>query len=759
MPDQRHSRHHKAIGNGARSAPQPVKKMNALAGKSINLGARVEGKIPAREGASSQRGKALTSSGHGAQKSDALDKHIAAAGLISLGAKIVPLTRGEKGVERSGKTPLTAHGVKDATDDFATFKRLIAAAADFNIGVATGSASGVIVIDVDPRNGGRREFLGLTERLGALPQTLICETGGGGRHYYFEEPAGGLKKKVLAPGVDLLAEGCYAVAPPSLHSSGKLYRWLEGRGPGSQSIASLPESWLQFAKAGSQAQAEPLARDGDAIPEGSRNIELTKVAGQLRRAGLSEAEMLAALRGVNEERCRPPLDEEELAQIARNVAQYPSGPEPRDEGRKVAQALLNADFAGGQWLRFEADGHFWAWAKTHWAVIPDKIVQQKILKIVEAKSPSTKSTKTLVSEVFGLLQIMQARDDDMLHFASEPPSVVNVANCELWLLDDGRVEARPHDPATGMRHVLKVTHIPGATCPEYDAAVKRIFEKAKHPATLVSFFNELIGYSIQLRRDIALIVLMIGNGSNGKTSLVRVLTELVGTEFVHSGRVDELDEARFAIGNLFDKLLFIDDDVRAGAKLPDGTLKKISEAKLLTGEHKFKPAFSFVNRAFPILLCNNLPSLADLSPGMMRRIHVLPFDRTFAENEIDRGLFDRIIKNELSGVLNRALEGWKRLKIRSRFPVSEDMKQARYDLLVHANPLKGFIDEHCEIDPKGKVSLQKFYDAYRLWATESGYSLAQVKSTVKKNLAHQGYAVKRHGPGQTIIGLKLLHPE
>ncbi len=106
-------------------------------------------------------------------------------------------------------------------------------------------------------------------------------------------------------------------------------------------------------------------------------------------------------------------------------------------------------------------------------------------------------------------------------------------------------------------------------------------------------------------------------------------------------------------------------------------------------------------------------------------------------------------------MLNRALEGWKRLKQRKRFPPSKDMGRARQELLVHANPLKGFLDECCEADPKSKVSLQAFYDAYRSWAAESGYTLTQVKSTVRKNLEHQGFAVKRHGPGLVIIGLKL----
>jgi hypothetical protein len=61
--------------------------------------------------------------------------------------------------------------------------------------------------------------------------------------------------------------------------------------------------------------------------------------------------------------------------------------------------------------------------------------------------------------------------------------------------------------------------------------------------------------------------------------------------------------------------LFVDDDVRAGVRLPDGTLKTISEAKEVTGELKYQQPFNFVVRTVPILLCNNVPSLADLSQG------------------------------------------------------------------------------------------------------------------------------------------------
>ena len=243
-----------------------------------------------------------------AQKSGPPDIQIEAKALMGFGFKILPLEPAERGVARSGKAPLTRHGVHDATNDFATFKRLVGSRTAFNIAIATGSASDVIeviVMDNDPRNGGRETLAELIERLGPLPPTLTCDTGGGGWHRYFQKPRGELRKK-LGPGVDLLADGRYAVAPPSMHSSGRRYRWREGRGPTDLEIAALPRRWLEFIRAPAETKKEPAADEADAIAEGSRNTELTGVAGQLRRAGLSEPEMLAALLQVNKARCTPP---------------------------------------------------------------------------------------------------------------------------------------------------------------------------------------------------------------------------------------------------------------------------------------------------------------------------------------------------------------------------------------------------------------------------------------------------------------------
>jgi putative DNA primase/helicase len=590
--------------------------------------------------------------------------------LMQYGFSLLPLKMPVAGDARSGKVPACKNGVKDATTDPKKFKKLVESLPKFNLGIATGEASDIVVIDIDPRNGGDKTFAAIEDELGALPKTVTVKTGGGGIHLYFESPKGGLRSAVIGEGVDFLAEGKYVVVPPSLHGSGRQYFWAKDSSPRSVRIATLPQAWRNFIANPVRKAASPKTgpEQNTAIPEGNRNNELTRIAGQMRRAGLTEPDILDVLSAANNRRCNPPLEQAEVDEIARNVAKYPAGnaSQPADAGEQLAQAVLDRHFNGGAHLRYEKDGQFWRWNGKHWAAIDDKFLQRVILETAKTL-PIKARTKSLVQEAFALLIIQQSGEDDLLHIHDDPPPAINASNGEIWLGDEGTVEIRPHDPKTGMRHVLPVVYDPSAECPEYDKALQQIFRDAENPGTVIRFMNELLGYAIQPRRHHAIIAIFYGHGSNGKTSFTELLRRLIGPGQIYSGRVDDLEKNQFSIGNLFGKLLFIDDDIKAGTKLPDGTLKKISEAKTLTGERKFKDPFEFESRAFPILLCNNIPSLADLTYGMMRRLRVVYFTRTFKEHETDRQLFERIAANELSGVLNRALAAWKRLQTKGRF--------------------------------------------------------------------------------------------
>jgi putative DNA primase/helicase len=235
---------------------------------------------------------------------------------------------------------------------------------------------------------------------------------------------------------------------------------------------------------------------------------------------------------------------------------------------------------------------------------------------------------------------------------------------------------------------------------------------------------------------------------------MRPLQRLLGKQQVHASRVEELEKHRFTMGSLLGKLLFVDDDVRAGARLPDGTLKTISEAKEVTGELKFRDHFNFIVRTVPVLLCNSIPSLADLSYGMRRRLMVIPFDRQFTEEERDPNLFDRICRKELSGVLNRALEGYARVVQRgNRFEIPTPVKEATKVWIQQANPLPAFIETHCEEVVNGHCLVRSLYEAFAEWTRAMGYTLAQTQPARTRNLTGLGYKTKHTNKGVAIIGL------
>ena len=126
----------------------------------------------------------------------------------------------------AGKHPIPKRpAAVEATDD--QWESWISKYPDMNLGILTGSESGIFVLDVDPRHGGDESFDKLVQSVGALPPTLIAQTGGGGRHYVFKIPSGmEVRNSVgtLGDGLDIRGEGGLIVVEPSV-TKGE-YKWL-----------------------------------------------------------------------------------------------------------------------------------------------------------------------------------------------------------------------------------------------------------------------------------------------------------------------------------------------------------------------------------------------------------------------------------------------------------------------------------------------------------------------------------------------------
>jgi len=260
----------------------------------------------------------------------------AALRYAELGYPVFPCASGDK-------VPITPRGFKDATRDPAQIEAWWEKYPDANIGIPT---AGLLVVDVD---GEDNTWPGDPERAEELACSPISLTPRGGRHHVFRQPGGrGFRSTTgkLAPHVDTRAEGGYIVVPPSV-VDGRPYRWAETF---ELNVApeKLPEppAWLVdllnspgdlFTRGATAGDGDgqvpaPVAHgspqgadrptDGNLIPSGTRNATLARLAGNMRRVGMTRDEIIAALERTNQDRCRPPLPMREVERIAASICRY-----------------------------------------------------------------------------------------------------------------------------------------------------------------------------------------------------------------------------------------------------------------------------------------------------------------------------------------------------------------------------------------------------------------------------------------------------
>jgi hypothetical protein len=174
------------------------------------------------------------------------------------------------GCKSGGKHPRLPQWPKTATSDAGQIRDYWKEWPGSNVGVALGSGSGIVAIDVDPPNG--EDFLAaLANR--DLPQTLELTTGKG-RSLLYAIPEGiEIEPKTTCyqdvdghESIRLQGTGAQRVLPPSRHPSGRRYAWVPGRGPGEVAPAPMP-GWLIREMCRPEKPPQVDTADGPADPD------------------------------------------------------------------------------------------------------------------------------------------------------------------------------------------------------------------------------------------------------------------------------------------------------------------------------------------------------------------------------------------------------------------------------------------------------------------------------------------------------------
>ncbi|MCZ6655100.1 MAG: bifunctional DNA primase/polymerase [Planctomycetota bacterium] len=256
-----------------------------------------------------------------------------------------------------GKHPRTAHGVKDATTEPEQIEKWWDKWPGSNIGIATGKASGLTVLDLDPRNGAD------LDSIKGLPETPRVSTGGGGAHLFFK-CAEGRVPKMIAPGYDLKSDGGYVIGPPSNHISGGQYEWVLE--PELVRLADFPDRLLikQQAKPGKNGTVAVGNASLRSIGRAAANM--ANVPPAVEGNGGHDATFKAACRLVRDfalsvdqamplflewnRKCKPPWEDHELRKMLEHALEYGGGKDGTEYpiGRKVDPA--DSEAAQQIWL-------------------------------------------------------------------------------------------------------------------------------------------------------------------------------------------------------------------------------------------------------------------------------------------------------------------------------------------------------------------------------------------------------------------------
>jgi putative DNA primase/helicase len=206
----------------------------------------------------------------------------------------------------------------------------------------------------------------------------------------------------------------------------------------------------------------------------------------------------------------------------------------------------------------------------------------------------------------------------------------------------------------------------------------------------------------------------VGDGQNGKSTLINLLKALLGIENISSRGLQELELNRFAKASLYGKLANLHADLPDQALRSVGTFKILTGRDPITGEHKFQNGFTFVNYAKLVFSCNKIPEVFEDTTAFFRRLIILTFPNFFPPDKADQNLLSKLTTSEeLSGFLNWAIEGLKRLQARGwNFSYSKSTAEVREEYIRKSSPIRAFLLDCTEVQSDGFVSKKDLYVAF-----------------------------------------------
>lgn len=261
---------------------------------------------------------------------------------------------------------------------------------------------------------------------------------------------------------------------------------------------------------------------------------------------------------------------------------------------------------------------------------------------------------------------------------------------------------------------LPVNYDPSAKCPAIDKFISEIVR-----AENIQLLFEIIGWCLDINSGFQNIVLLTGEGANGKSTFTNLIRAFLGEKNCSAIPMQALVTDKFSMARLYGKLANLYPDLPSIGIGDAGPLKALSGNDTIDAQEKFKPFFAFRNTAKMIFSANQPPRIGEDTMAIWRRIIVVDFPNQFLGNKDNKNLMAELNhQRELSGLLNRALEALKAMKEAGKFNYTPTIAETRERYLLLSDPVPIFFEDKCEYDPSGSLTKEELHQAYVEWCKE-----------------------------------------
>ena len=335
-----------------------------------------------------------------------------------------------------------------------------------------------------------------------------------------------------------------------------------------------------------------------------------------------------------------------------------------------------------------------------------------------------------------------------------PPDRVNVLN-GILNIESGDLEPHSEDFLSPVQ--INAAWDPEADCPAIDQFVQRVFPYDAHDV-----FYQLAGLLLTPDTRCQKAVLFLGSGArgSGKSVAIALLRTFLHPRNVSNVPLHELTEGSFSLAELRGKLLNISADVPARDFNDTAIFKQIVDGRLaiLRAPRKHRDPIQFQPFTRLLASANRVPRSADDSLGYLRRWLAVPFDTSLNESNLDPDILDKLTApEELSGLLNRAIRGYRQLLASGELAESEKMARAKDDFDQASDSTRLFLEECVEeSSPYDEINRTELYGAYKDWCVFN--RLSPVRAHDLYNSVWEIFRIKTHKTnGRRILqGIQLV---